>query len=234
MVGRLEGEGREGARVSFTILQCDQRSDEWLTARAGRLTGSCAAAAMGRMKSKPKEFTAARKHLRMRLALERLTGKPQERKFTTEAVQHGRDMEPAAYGRYEAMSGEILTRTGFLSHNEVMAGCSLDAAVVERDRFRGIVEGKAPESAMHLEYLKPPHVIPYDYRWQCLHNLWVSEAEWCDFISFDDRFPADLQYLCVRLERDPKEIREYEIAVLRFLAEVDEEVDTINKLRKAA
>lgn len=219
--------------MNYTVLNLEQRSLEWMAARAGRLTGSVASDAMATMKSKPKEFTAARKHLRMRLALERITGRPQEREFTTGAVQHGVEREPTALARYEAMSGEILTRVGFLSHNDVLAGCSLDAAVIPGKRIDGIVEAKCPESATHFEYLHTKK-IPYNYRWQCLHNLWVSGADWCDFISFDDRFDAPLDYLCVRLERDPKEIREYEIAVLRFLAEVDEVVDEIHKLRIAA
>lgn len=218
--------------MNCTILEFEQRSDEWHAARAGRFTGSCASEAMHTIKSGA--FSAGRKHLRTRLALERITGKPQERKFTTEAVQNGIDKEPLALGRYEAETGEILTRVGFLSHNEMLVGCSLDAAIMKGGRIIGIVEGKAPESATHLDYLKPPHVIPADYRWQCLHNIWVSGADWCDFISFDDRFPDDLQYLCVRFQPDQKEVREYEIAALRFLAEVAEEVDEVNKLRKAA
>jgi hypothetical protein len=48
------------------------------------------------------------------------------------AVQNGIDKEPMALGRYEAETGEIVTRVGFLSHNELMAGCSLDAAIMER------------------------------------------------------------------------------------------------------
>jgi hypothetical protein len=218
--------------MSFTIIECDQRSEDWFAARAGRLTGSVAADAMRTIRSGAP--AASRKHLRTRLALERITGRPQERKFTTEALQNGIDKEPFALGRYEAETGEILTRVGFLSHNELMAGCSLDAAIMAGMRIAGIVEGKAPESATHFEYLKPPHEIPEDYRWQCLHNVWMSGAAWCDFISFDDRFPDDLQYLCVRFQPDEKEIRAYEIAALRFLAEVTEEVDEINKLRKAA
>jgi predicted phage-related endonuclease len=214
--------------VSFTVIECEQRSDEWFAARAGRFTGSVAADAMHTIKSGA--FGAGRKHLRTRLALERIIGRPQEREFTTLAIQHGIDHEPAALARYEAETGEILERVGFLSYNEVLAGCSLDSFVCGR---KGIVEGKAPESATHFEYLRTKK-IPSDYHWQCLHNLWVSGADYCDFISYDPRFPEDLQYLCVRLNRDEKEIRAYEIAALRFLAEVDEEVDGINKLREAA
>lgn len=214
--------------MNYTIIDCEQRSDEWRAARAGRLTGSCAADMMRTIKSGAP--SAARKHLLMRLALERITGRPQERDFTTAAVQHGRDMEPAAFGRYEAETGDILEHVGFLSLGAVMAGCSLDAFVSGR---KGIFEGKSPESATHLEYLRN-QIIPDDYRWQCVHNLWVSGADYCDFVSFDDRFPDELQYLCVRLERNETEIQAYAAAAARFLAEVSVAVDDINKLKAAA
>lgn len=212
----------------FQIIDCEQRSEEWYAARAGRFTGSVASDAMRTIKSGA--FSAARKHLRMRLALERITGKPQEDRFASAAMQHGIDKEPLALARHEIQSGLILSQPGFLQHTEVLAGCSLDAAVMDGDRIVGIVEGKAPESATHFEYLRT-RKIPDDYFWQCTHNLWISGAEWCDFCSFDDRFMAPLDYLCVRIYADPKAIRAYEIEALRFLAEVDEEMDAINKLR---
>lgn len=214
--------------MNFTIIDCEQRSDEWYAARAGRLTGSSAADMMRTIKSGAP--AASRRHLLMRLALERITGRPQEREFSTAAVQRGIDKEPEASARYEAESGAILERCGFLSLNHAMAGCSLDAFTHDQ---KGIVETKCPESATHYEYLRTRE-IPSDYRWQCTHNLWVSGADWCDFISFDDRFPDDLQYLCVRLERNEYEIKAYESAALRFLAEVAVEVSDINKLRVAA
>jgi YqaJ-like viral recombinase domain len=217
--------------LSYTIIDCEQRSDAWYAARAGRLTGSVACDAMKTIKSGA--FSAARKHLRMCLALERITGRPQESGFISKAMQNGIDKEPMALARYEAESGEILERPGFLRHTELLAGCSLDAAIISGGRIVGIVEGKAPESATHFEYLRT-RAIPEEYQWQCIHGLWISGADWCDFCSFDDRFPEDLQYLCVRIERDEKAIRAYEIAALRFLAEVAEEVEAINKLRAVA
>ena len=211
----------------FTVIECEQRSDEWFAARAGRLTGSSAADMMRKIKSGE---AASRRHLRIRLALERITGMPQERAFTTAAVERGREKEPAAFARYEAETGSILEPVGFLSLGPIMAGCSLDSFVSGR---KGIVEGKCPESATHFEYLRTRQ-IPADYRWQCIHNLWVSEADYCDFISWDDRFPEDLQYLCIRLERNETEIAAYEQAALQFLAEVEIEVEEVNKLRKSA
>lgn len=211
----------------FTVIDCEQRSPQWFAARAGRLTGSAAADMTRTTKS---GVSASRKHLRMRLALERITGQPQERAFTTAAVERGREKEPFAAGRYEAETGCILEPLGFLSMGPIMAGCSLDSFVHGR---KGIVEIKCPESATHYEYLRTRQ-IPSDYRWQCIHNLWVTGAEFADFISFDDRFPEDLQYLHVRLERKEREIEAYEAEVNKFLAEVTVEVGEINKLRKAA
>jgi predicted phage-related endonuclease len=211
----------------FTAINCEQRSTEWFAARAGRLTGSAAADMMRTNKS---GVAASRKHLRMRLALERITGQPQERAFTTAAVERGREKEPFAAARYEAETGCILEPLGFLSMGPIMAGCSLDSFIHGR---RGLVEIKCPESATHYEYLKTRQ-IPSDYRWQCIHNLWVTCAEFAEFISFDDRFPEDLQYLCVRLERNENEIAAYDAEVSKFLAEVAIEVKEINKLRTAA
>lgn len=213
--------------MSFTIVNCDQRSDEWRAARLGKLTGSCAAAMMTTVKSGE---AAARRDLRIRLALERITGRSQENDFYAKAVEHGVNAEPVALGIYEANSGHIIEQTGFLALDGVMAGCSLDAFVSNRT---GIVEAKCPKSATHYGYLRTKE-IPTAYRWQCIHNMWVSGAQWCDFISFDDRFPEDLQYLCVRLVRNEAEIQAYAVAVGRFLAEVAVEVNEINNMRAAA
>lgn len=215
--------------MTYTIIDCEQRSDEWRAARAGRLTGSSAANMMREARKKGDE-SAARRDLRFRLALERITGRPQENEFTAASVRHGVAKEPEALGIYEAETGQILERVGFLSLGAVMAGCSLDGFV---DGRKGIVEAKCPKSATHWEYLTTRE-IPSDYRWQCLHNLWVSGAQWCDFISYDDCFPEELQYLCIRLERDETQIQAYAALAGRFLAEVSIAVADINKLKAAA
>jgi YqaJ-like viral recombinase domain len=173
---------------------------------------------------------AARRNLRTGLGLERVTKKAADRAFATRVVTHGINTEPLALGIYEARSGNILSRTGFLSCGPVMVGCSLDGAV---GNMEGIVEAKCPESATHYRYLLTGE-IPEDYRWQCIHNLWVSGAKWCDFISFDPDFPEDLQYLCVRMKRDEKVIAAYAADAKRFLVEVSIEVEDIQKLRKIA
>jgi putative phage-type endonuclease len=206
--------------VRFTIVNADQRSPEWFQARAGRLTGSRAADMLATIKSGE---AAARRDLRMQLVCERLTGQPQEDGFVNAAMQRGIDLEPLAFAAYEAQTGAVAVRSGFLSHVSLMAGCSLDGHV---GNFDGIVELKCPKSSTHLRYLREGG-IPKDYLPQIIHNLWISGAQWCDFLSFDDRFPVDLQVFYVRVERDEKAIAEYEARALSFLAEVDTEVSSL-------
>ena len=213
--------------MNFVVIDCEQKSPEWFTARLGRLTGSVAVDITRTVKSGE---AASRRNLRVRLALERITGRSQESDYESQAMQHGNEFEAKALSTYEARSGSLVERVGFLRCESLMAGCSLDALV---DGGDGIVEAKCPKSATHLEYLRTRQ-IPNDYYWQCVHNLWVSGAKYADFISFDAAFPDELQYLCVRMERNKTVIAEYEALATRFLAEVAVEVSEIEAMRNAA
>ena len=74
----------------MTIHDCEQRSPEWYAVRAGRLTGSCAVDMLATVKTKGAE-AAARRDLRYRLVVERLTGTPQDdgNGFVNAAMQRG-------------------------------------------------------------------------------------------------------------------------------------------------
>jgi hypothetical protein len=67
-------------------------------------------------------------------------------------MQWGIDHEAEAFAAYEAESGNLVRRTGFLTHTDLLVGCSLDGDVED---FAGIVEIKCPKSATHYGYLKP-------------------------------------------------------------------------------
>jgi hypothetical protein len=206
--------------VTFRIIDADQRSDAWRLARVGRLTGSNAKHVIA--KGRGSDEAVGRRDYRYQLVTERLTGQPQDGVFVNDAMQRGIDMEPAAFAAYEAHSGYLARRTGFLAADGLMAGCSLDGDI---NGFCGIVELKCPKSATHAKYLrsqmegKPPaeHVA------QITHNLWISGAEWCDFASFDDRFPEPLQLVVIRVKRGDVDIDGYEKKAIAFLEEVDAE-----------
>lgn len=182
-------------------------------------------------KRKDGSEAAGRRNLRVQLVLERITGVSQEDGYQSAAMQHGVEREEAALCAYEALTGSIVTRTGFLSCDDLMAGCSLDG---HHGDFESIVEAKAPLSATHLEYLRAKRVPP-EYVPQITHDIWVSGAKWVQFASFDDRFPEELQLFVVRAYCEEFDIAAYEVAVRKFLTEVDRETEAVRAMmRKAA
>jgi hypothetical protein len=72
--------------------------------------------------------------------------------------------------------------------------------------------------------------VPPEHLYQIVHNLFVSGAAWCDFVSFDPTMPEGLQLAIVRVSADPKELKSYELVLRQFLAESDEEYKSVAAL----
>ncbi len=203
---------------NVTILDVPQRSVEWFAARAGRVTSSCADAMLSTVKTAGKE-AAGRRNLRARLALERIIGKPLERDFQSQAMADGIAREAEALTQYEATTGNLVERSGFLQHDELMIGASLDGHL---DGFKAIVEAKCPIHAVHLDYCRTGKV-PTDYLRQVTHQLLVTGAEWCDWFSYQPDFPETLRTKMVRVHRGDMDLAAYELALRLFLSEVSAE-----------
>lgn len=213
--------------MNVTVIDARQRSPEWYAARAGRLTGSSAIDVVYQRKDKSE--SADRKKLRLRLVCERLTGRAEDDDtFITKELQRGIALESTAAAAYEAATGQIVRWSGFLSGNDLRVGCSLDGHV--GDPIVGIIEIKCPKATTHLGYIQNGGV-PEDYLPQATHNLWVSGAQWCDFVSFDDRLPEPLQLFICRIERKNVDIAEYEAKALAFLADVDGDLTNVMKVQ---
>lgn len=213
--------------MKTTFIQCDQRSLDWFAARLGRLTGSRAEDAMKFLKSGLP--AKARTDYRDELIAERITGQSDdEDPYISKAMQRGIDLEAAAFDAYEISTGLAVYRSGFLSCDEVMAGASLDGHISDGKSIEGIIEIKALNSRNHLNILREG-AIPEDKLPQLTHNLWVSGAAWVDFVSFDDRFPKPAQLFVRRLHAKDVDLRAYELAALKFLAEVQLEHQAIVK-----
>jgi hypothetical protein len=205
------------------VFDCIQRSPEWFVARVGKFTASRAADMMATIKSGE---AAARRDLRTQLVCERLTGQPQEDPYINAAMQRGIDKEGDALLAYEALTGLVARPCGFFAHDTLMAGCSPDGTIGDGV---GLLELKCPKTATHLDYLKAK-TVPKSYLYQMVHALWITGAEWCDFVSFDDRLPPALQVFYVRVPRVPAEIDSYELMARAFLAEIDRDLDELGKL----
>jgi hypothetical protein len=145
-------------------------------------------------------------------------------------MDRGIALEPAAFAAYEALTGEVVTRTGFLAHDTLPIGCSLDGHVGD---FDGVLELKCPKSATHVGYLRAG-VVPAAYLPQVTHNLWVSGAAWCDFMSYDPRLGPGLETFLVRVPRDEAAIAAYRSKALVFLEEVATELAALTERREVA
>lgn len=207
------------------ILTFDQRSAEWRAARLGMLTGSRAADAFAITKKGAE--SASRRNLRLELVLERLTGESQDSGFTTPAMERGILLEPAARGAYEAETGIPVQSVGFVTHDDLMAGCSPDGLTHE-----GLIEIKCPGAAAHLDYVRGG--LPADYRTQITHGLWLTGAAWGDFVSFHPGFPEPIRLKVTRLFAKDLDLPAYELAVRLFLSEVEKEVDSVQQLVEVA
>jgi hypothetical protein len=211
---------------AFTICEAEQRSLEWFAARIGRLTGSVAGEMAATLKSGGEP--ASRRDLRTKLALERIVGRSLEDDYLNADMKRGIELEPDALAAYEALTGDLVERTGFLSHTEMQIGCSLDGHLGD---FEGVLELKCPRPANHWKHLKAG-VLPAEHRYQILHNLFVTGARFADFCSYAPDFPHPLRLFRVRVERQESDINAYALQASLFLSEVEREYAEI--LERAA
>lgn len=215
----------------FLEIDCPQRSPEWFRHRLGCVTSSTAHKMMAKTKSGG--YSTSRQNLIMQLALERITGKPCEPVWESAAMAQGREREVAALGLYEALTGSIVHRSGFLRHTEILCGASIDGHLGD---FDVVVEAKSPIPATHWEYLSkastlpPQEQLPAEYYTQVLHQLFVTGAKACDWLSYCPEFPDPAQVKLVRVPRNDIELKSYELALRLFLGEVDRQVDAIQQV----
>lgn len=212
----------------FVVVTDDQRTDAWKQARVGFMTGSEAAAMLSTRRD-GKE-SAERRNLRTRIVIERVTGQPPDDGFVAARMRRGSELEQDACAAYELATDRVVRPCGFLRHTELLAGCSPDGQV---ENFAGIVEIKAPDASTHLGYLRSESV-PDDYLPQITHNLWITGAPWCDFISYDPRWPEPLRLVIRRVLRDEAAVASYELLVRQFLREIDTEAAEVLRLAMRA
>lgn len=196
----------------------DQRSAEWFAARLGRLTASKVADMMAKTKS---GWAASRANYAWELAIERLTGEPTQG-FCSPAMQWGVDTEDKARAAYQIHALCNVEEVGFIEHPTLFAGASPDGLI----GTDGMLEIKCPNQATHGETLLNG-TIADKYHKQMQFQMACSGRQWCDFASFDPRFPEPMQLWVKRVSRDDEAIAEIEKVAAEFLYEVERTVDRL-------
>lgn len=203
-----------------------QGSPEWFLQRLGKCTASRVADVIAKTKN---GYSTSRENYCVELALERITGTRQE-SFSNDAMKWGTDNEPLARAAYEARTGAMVDEVAMLPHPTIaMAGASPDG-LLDKD---GMLEIKCPNPATHARTLlskKPDAKYVTQMTWQ----MACAGRQWCDFVSFDPRFPEHLQLFITRVVRDDAAIALLEKEVSSFLFEVDSMVEQLNGMKEAA
>jgi len=204
----------------------DQRTDDWFANRLGKVTASAIYKVMARTKS---GYGADRANYHAQLVAERLTGAKQDG-FSNAAMQWGIDQEHNAREAYAALTGEHPVEIGFIDHPTIpMSGASPDGLV----GFDGLIEVKCPNTATHIATLTGAG-IERKYLLQMQWQMACTERDWCDFVSYDPRLPAEMQLHVRRVHRDDIMLAEVNSEVSAFLAEVEATVETLTDLYKKA
>ena len=191
----------------------EQRSDEWYTARLGKVTASRVSDVMAKTKS---GYAATRTNYMMQLLCERLTGKREEA-YINAAMQRGTELEPDARARYESELGLMVEEVGLCDHATITGFGASPDGLVGND---GLLEIKCPNTSTHIEFLRTGKPDG-KYQLQMLAQMACTGRAWCDFVSYDDRLPYALQYKRVRFMRDDSRIAEMIAEIKVFLQELD-------------
>lgn len=205
------------------IEMMDQGSDEWFAIRIGKVTASRVADILAKTKS---GYSTSRDNYMAQLVCERLTNQKAE-SFTNAAMQHGTETEPLARAAYEALKDVLVDEVGFVPHPSIkMAGASPDGLVGDD----GLLEIKCPNTATHIDTLLNQSV-PTKYFTQMQFQMACTGRKWCDFVSFDNRLPEELQLFVKRVPRDDVYIKIMEAEIVQFIAELDEKIEKLMKVK---
>lgn len=178
------------------IKDIEQGSDEWLRLRMGVATASNFDKIITAKTAK--ESSTLPKYS-LQLATEMLLDKPEEG-YKNNAMQRGNELEPLARQVYQEETLQAVDEITMFKSDCGNFGYSPDGLVGDD----GLIEIKCPLATTHLSYILDGS-MPSDYIQQVQCGLWISERQWCDFVSYHPNFKEKKLFI-VRVERDEEYI----------------------------
>jgi hypothetical protein len=192
------------------VFNMDQGGDEWFQARLGIPTASKFATVMAKGEGK------TRSEYMRKLAGEIITGEVTE-SFSNSHTERGKEMEDEARRTYAFINSVEPELVGFIRNGE--KGASPDSLI-------GVIGGLEIKTALpHIQIDRlERNRLPPEHKAQVQGNLWISDREWWDFVSYWPRLPM----LCVRVYRDEDYIKTMSDEIDRFN---DEKAALIERIR---
>lgn len=205
------------------IYAVQQNTPEWLQLRTGRCTASRVKDVMDfTAKGLP---SAKRTGYLYEIVCERMTGLAAEH-FVSAPMQWGSEMEELARDSYEVHTGNEVLKIGLATHPEIeMFAASPDGII----NGEWLFEAKCPLPGTHIKWILAG-VVPEDHVWQCCAEMACWQLDRVDFMSFDPRPKSRYQRFIRVFERNDDYIAKMEAGVLKFLGEVDDIMEQLDKL----
>ena len=203
------------------MSEVEQGTPEWFALRLGKVTASRIKDVIATTKT---GYSTSRDKYMTQLLLERITNTVAE-SYTNDAMTWGTEQEPFARAKYEGLASTLVEQVAFVNHPTIlMSGASPDGLVMDD----GLVELKCHMSHTPLESILGG--IDDQYMPQVQWQLAVTGRSYTDLCSYDPRFPEHLQLVVKRIPRDDDYIAKLEKEVVKFLAELDDKVNKVNKI----
>jgi len=158
----------------FKIIDVEQGTDEWFTARLGLFTASN----FSKVLSPTGKPSTQVKDLINNLVAEKLTGEREET-FKSSAMQRGNDLEGEALEFVNFSQGYNFEPVGFCD-SENGYGCSPDA--LDQEKKIGL-ELKCPLAKTHVKYLRSGK-LPNEYFSQVQGSMMVTGYDSWVFVSY--------------------------------------------------
>ena len=198
-------------------INVEQGSEAWFQNKLGRLTASKYSTLMSG------KSTKGYNDLIHDISCEIISGKMEET-YSNDDMQRGTELEGDARKLYEELFDKDVSQIGLCIpdednefHNWI--GISPDGICEE-----GLLEIKCPKAKTHWNYIQKGIMVT-TYRWQVQGQLYVTGAEWCDFMSYH----PDLKPFIIRVYPDEQMHNELETRIRETIVLIKNQIENYNK-----
>lgn len=201
----------------YKIIDCEQRTDEWLQVKLGKPSGSIA----DKFITQTGKPSASASDAINRLVAEKVIGKPDET-FQSDAMLRGKELEDEALAFINFTHGYNFRPCGFIESTEYTYGISPDA--MDFDSKIGL-EMKIPSPHTHIEYLSGGE-LPKKYKAQVQMAMLVTGFSQWVFLSYH----PELKPFVIIVNRDEDFIKTLKEILIKSCIEIETKFKTVTQI----
>lgn len=188
-------------------LDCEQGTEEWLTARLGIPT----ATGISNIVTPAGKKSASYNAYLAELVAESIEGLSES--FSSDSMERGNRLEPQARMAYEfETSNDVIQVGGVYLNSDKDLMISPDGLI---PKLKKGLEIKCPKMKTHIKYLLEGGV-PTEYIIQVQSALWVTGYETWDFVSYCPEYEKQTLYIYTA-QRDPVLMKAFDTYIPQFI-----------------